>query len=541
MTMAKAKSEPKKRTRRPRNSSTSRPAAWFVDWFGGGQESESGYQVTPAAALTYAYVWQATLIISGDVAGLPLNVYDRGGDDTREVNQDHPAYWLLNMDASPWMSGRTLRETLTAHALLYGNGYALIARRAGVPIGLSPLLPDRTECLVEDGAVVYKSRIDGNRQPVTYRAEDVLHIKGLGFDGLCGYSVVTMARNSLGLGLSLQRHGNTHFKNGAYPGVVLKTPRVLQKPEADTLLAHWENRHAGSDNKGKTALLHGGLDLETLPISNEDAQWLESRKFQAKEVAAWFNLPPHKLGDESRTSYNSLETEERSYLTTSLKHWIDRWEDEANRKLLTMPERRNRTSYLEHNLSERLRPDSLQRFQGYESGIRNRWLSPNEVRRLENMPPREGGDTYENPNTSSGRSQDPAEPPPREDLAAAAAHRRLIAGAVSKLIHLECDRINRCAKRPAEFATLVDKFYDEQFKATWARELEPIFDAASTVMAISYDASEAYETHAATSRQSLLEVSGRSYPETLAENVAAVTETWASRPDEIVSYLTQGE
>ena len=536
-----AKKATRKRITKPKaagTSSTTNPREWFVEWIRGGTESESGYTVTPATALTYAYVWQAVLIISGDVAGLPLNVFRRMDDDTREADREHPAYWLLNEDATPWMSGRTMRETLTSHALLWGNGYAVIGRQAGRPVRLTPLSPAVTECKTRGMEVYYETRLDTG-ETREYQPQDVLHVKGLGYDGLCGYSVVTMARNSLGLGLSLQRHGNTHFKNGAYPGVVLKTTRMLDKPDADRILANWEHRHGGSDNTKKTALLMGGLDLTTLPVSNEDAQWLESRRFQAKEVAAWFNLPPHKLGDESRTSYNSLETEERSYITTTLKHWIDRWEDECNRKLISPVERVNRTFYIEHNLAERLRPDTLQRFQGYEVGIRNRWLSPNEVRRMENLPPREGGDSYENPNTSSPRqpTNPPAEDDPSDNTEAVNAHRRLVTNAVNKLVTLEVERVRRMANK-ADFASMLDSFYDGHYQATWIREMQPILDASTTIAELTTsDAAALYTTHAAASRHALAEVVGRSYPDTISGEVVTETENWMGRVEPIVTYL----
>lgn len=514
---------------RPRNSTTSKPSQWFVDWVRG-PENDSGVAVTPSTALTDPHVWQATCIISGDVAGLPLNVFRRSGDDTRTIDRNHPAWWLLNGDASPYMSARIFRESITSHALLWGNGYALIARRPdGSPAGMSLLLPDRTHPVVRDGRLRYETILN-DRTPKEYDAVDIFHLRGLGFDGIVGHSVISQAKNSIGLGMSLRQHGNLHFKNGAYPGVILTSPRRLDKPEAEQIMEGWNASH-GKRRRGSTAILHGGLSATVLPIANTDAQWLESRKFQAKEVAAWFNLPPHKLGDDTRVSYNSLETEERSYLTTSLKHWIDRWEDECERKLLADYERRSGELYCEHNLDERLRPDSLQRFQGYELAIANLWLSPNEVRRRENLPPREGGDRYVNPNTTSPDSTSARS-------TAEAAHRRLLATSVGKLLAIEVSRIRSLAAKGEAFVQAVSDFYaNENFGQTWSRELTPILSAIATIIPVHATAEVAYGKHVAESMRRVIDVAGNSYPESLVANIASILDSWSTRLDAVVLDL----
>lgn len=527
--------KPKRRRRKPRASSTSHPATWFVEWVRGGVESDSGIAINGATALTYAYVFQAVNVIAADIAGLPVEVYARAADDTRSRDRTHPAWWLLNEDAAPWMSGRTLRETLTAHALAYGNGYGLITREmSGVPVRITPLLPDRTEPIIVAGQLRYRTRLDDGSQP-EYDAADVLHIKGLGYDGIRGYSVITLARNSWGLGLAMEKHGNRHFRNNARPGVILKHPRALDEPEARRLLAGWDARHAGGDNRDRTALLTGGMEAVVLPISNDDAQWLETRKFQRSEVAAWFNLPPHKLGDESRTSYNSLEIEEQAYLNTTLKHWLDRWEDECQRKLLTERQRRGQTHYIEHNIDDRLRPDTKARYSVYEIGIRNRIISPNEARKRENLPPYEGGDTYANPNTTSGQQ---AEPPPND--AAQAAHRSLLMDTAAFLLDVESQRATSMAGKPGEFVDAMEAFYSDVFPGVWMRRMRSVLAAASSVMPIAMSAEEALEWHVAASKKRLLHVAGYSYADDLRGNIKKEVGAWESRAAELVTAIIEG-
>ncbi len=554
--------------RRPAAATQRDPEAFFSDRSSG----DSGVVVNKTTALSYAYVWQAVTTLAGDIASLPLEVYERQSDDGRERDTMHPAWWRLNEDANEFMTANTLREVLTAHALLYGNGYAAIDR-SGNDRRLIPLLPEETQPVVSRGQLVYETN-KGKPNQETIRAEDILHIKGLGWNGIEGYSVLTMARNSFGLGLTMERHGNRHFKNNARPGVVLKHPRTLDKKSADELLSSWESRHSG--NPDRPALAAGGLDIEQLTGNNDDAQWLAGREFQRDEVASWFKMPPHKLGSSARVSYNSLENEERSYLQNTLRYWLCKWEKEAGCKLLTDLQRRNRTHYIEHNVGELIRGDMTTQMNTLRTGIESTILSPNEARKKLNMPPRDGGDTFENPNTSSSTAatipvSEPAPvamasmidwgaerqamgdtvasavaaefakvEPDLDSTALDAAHRALLHDRVRGLFRTEASKVRKSAAAAAagrhNFLAWLDEFYAE-WPAKVANDLRPILAAieARTGEVIHVELTAvalAYSSHAA-----LLDLSGMPSDEFAAAVSKSVDQWEHERADEFTASL----
>jgi HK97 family phage portal protein len=345
-------------------------------------------------------------VISGDLAQLPLVVYRRT-EDGREPARDHPAYPLLRRAPNPQMHAANFIEMLTHHALGWGAGRAVILRDArGDPVSLVPLLPDRTWTESVDGQLVHVTLLGESREPRAFNDQDVLCVLGLGFDGVNAYSVVTMARNAIGLALAEEKHGARTFRHGAVPRVVLETPQKLRPEEAEKLMRDWNAVHAGVENAAKTAVLHAGLTVKPLSISPVDAQWLEGRAFQRVEIAGWFNLPPHKLGDSARTSYASLEQENLAYLQSCLGYWMAKWEAECYRKLLRAREQVEETHYVEFNTAKLLRADMQARYAAYAIGISHEFLSPDEVRERENLnrrPDGQGG-VYRNPNTRSDRT-----------------------------------------------------------------------------------------------------------------------------------------
>jgi len=512
------------------NSTYRNPAEWFTDYMTGGK-SDSGVVVNKKTALTFAPVWQATGTIAGDLSSMPINEYSRDGE--KRAKEYGQSYWLLNEQPNQYMTGNVLRETLQAHALLHGNGYAAIERDgAGQPLRLIPMLPDETDPVCSEGELFYVNRRPGG-ETVTLKASDVIHIKGLGEDGIRGYSVIELARNNWGLGLAQEKHGNTHFKNGAKPTVILKHPSTLTKEQADELLDRWKTKHGGVDGD-TTALAAGGLEVQMVPISNENAQWLESRKFSRVEVASWFNLPPHKLGDDSRISYNSLEAEERAYVNMTLHRWIVKWEKECDAKLLRERDRRNRTRYHKYNTKELLRGDTASRYAAYEVGIRSRILSPNEARAAEELEPYDGGDAYENPNTMSGKKQTE----PTVDDSTLEAHRALIVDRAERMLKVEREKVVKAAKREGNFLEWVDKFY-----ATWpetvARSLEPVVNAVATITNCTKTASEVAAEMSRQSQEAIVNVAGYSYEDNLAANVSDAMDLWDTRPEEIANSLME--
>lgn len=459
----------KRSRRRPRASTTSNPAQWFIDWISGGTESDSGITINEETALNYVAVWQAVNIIAGDVGQLPLHVH-RETADGRERATTHPAYRLLRRRPNRMMNAGVFKELLTQHVLLWGNGRAGIVRdQAGRPIDLIPFLPDRSYEEIVGGKLYHFTRIGDATQHKPFADEHVLHIKGLG-DGITGYSVITAARNSIGLGLASEKHANRTLKNRGVPAVVLEDASGLTEPDARQLLADWERMHAGIDNTGRTAILRNGMKAHVLGMSHADAQLLDTRKFQRSEVGGWFNLPPHKLGVGEQSGYNSLEQENQSYLNSALMRWLVAWQEECWEKLLTEKEKREESHYIEFNTAALLRGDLLTRYKAYQIGVQSEFLSPDEVRRAENMNDRPDGQgkVYRNPNTKSAPTIGDS-PGARRRGRKSQAH-KLATARITELMRVERNRVTKAAATTSNFCDWLDAFY-QRWPATLARAL----------------------------------------------------------------------
>ena len=510
-------------------SGLANPAQWLIDWFRG-PTNDSPVAINRVSALEYSSVWQAVSIISGDIASLPFPVYRRTSDEEREETRNHPAWWLLNEESNELMTANILRETVQAQVLMMGNGYIAIEwDQLMRPMRLVPLMADQTK-LNDDN--LYEWYEEPGSAPQFIAPRDIIHIKGLGWDGRTGYYLLGLARNSLGLGLSQQRHGNRHFSNDAKPGVILKHPRKLDKQFADELLANFEERH-GSD-PGKPALLHGGLELEIVPANNSDSQWLESRKFQRQEVASWFNLPPHKLGDSERTSYNSIEQEQRAYLNETLRRWLTKWEWECRTKLVMESDRRNYSVFMRHDTRELLRGDLQTRATAYETMIRSRVMNPNEARRLENMPSYEGGDEFLNPNiTQAGApSSEPSDEPPVNRTR----WRNMLVDKIGPMLKVEQDRCTRAAKKGENMTVWMDKFYPDwnsKLQETLASTVACAQDYFPTIPDVEHIASDLE----AQGRSRVLSVTQNSFQDNLLDNVQDMFTDQNSRAVEVANTL----
>lgn len=441
------------------------PTEFYFDAFSR-ERNDSELNVNPSTAMSYSSVWQAVQMISSDVARIAFNVFSRDEEDNRQKQMRHPAWRLLNRKANRFMTAYTLRETLQSHALLWGNGYAKIMRdMAGRPILLECLSPACVKPVRrDDGVVVYEYK-PNQKEKKTYSYDEILHIRGLG-DDLAGYSVISKARNSIGLGMNAERFGNKHFAKGARPNVVLKHPQTLNKEQADALVDAYMQKHSGPDNVGRPALASGGLDIMALSMSNTDSQWLESREFQRAEIASWFGIPPHKLGDNARVSYNSIEAEERAYVSQTLMRWFERWETEVDIKLLT--ERQlGAFWYTEHNVDALIQGDFTTQA-NTAIGLRTAMIiTQNEARQKFNLPSVDGGDTFENPATSSGADSEPEEgatpeaPEAAPQSKALDVHRELIRDRMASLIRTEATQVERNCARAKDPVKAIENLYRE--------------------------------------------------------------------------------
>ena len=356
----------------------------------GGSSTDSGVSVTPDTALTYSAVYAAVRCIAESVSSLPLNYYERLPGGGKAHAKANPLHHLLHDEPNPEMTSLQWREASMAHLLLHGNSYTEIVRDLeGNAVELWPIDPTMVAPKRTDSGELY---YELNRGKNFITANNMLHIPGLSFDGISGVSPITLARHSHRHTMAIEQFGAGYFGRGARPGGVLTFPGQLSPEARQNLRRSFEELHAGGANSHRVALLEAGLKWEAIGVPPDDSQFLQSREFQIIEVARWFNLPPNKLKDLSKTSYNSLEQMEISFVVDTLRPWLVRWEQQLNRKIIRPKDRGS--YFFEHNVDGMLRGDQASRYQAYSVGRNWGWLSVNEIREKENQNPIEGGDVY---------------------------------------------------------------------------------------------------------------------------------------------------
>jgi len=332
---------------------------------------------------------------------LPLHLYRYTKDGGKEKAIENPLYKILHDEPNPEMTSFVFRETLMTHLLLWGNAYAQVIRNGkGEVISLYPLMPNKmTVDRDEKGNLYYTYQRSNEEAPtmkgstVTLKPTDVLHIPGLGFDGLVGYSPIAMAKNSIGMAIACEEYGAKFFANGAAPGGVLEHPGTIKDPQK--VRDSWTNTFGGSGNANKIAVLEEGMKYTPISISPEQAQFLETRKFQINEIARIFRVPPHMVGDLEKSSFSNIEQQSLEFVKYTLEPWLIRWEQSLIRSLIL--ENDKATLFIKFNVDGLLRGDYQSRMNGYAIGRQNGWMSANDIRELENLdriPAEEGGDLY---------------------------------------------------------------------------------------------------------------------------------------------------
>jgi HK97 family phage portal protein len=346
-------------------------------------------------------VYSCVRILSEAVAGLPLHFYKYTEDGGKEKAAEHPLYFLLHDEPNPEMTSFVFRETLMTHLLLWGNAYAQIIRNGkGEVIGLYPLMPDRMGVERDSkGQLYYEYTVSMEDAPtvkgstVVLPPTEVLHIPGLGFDGLVGYSPIAMAKNAIGMAIACEEYGAKFFANGAQPSGVLEHPGTIKDPTR--VRESWQSTFGGSHNANKVAVLEEGMKYTPISISPEQAQFLETRKFQINEIARIFRVPPHMVGDLEKSSFSNIEQQSLEFVKYTLDPWVSRWEQSMARSLLTAEEKKK--YFVKFNVDGLLRGDYQSRMNGYAVGRQNGWMSANDIRELENLdriPEEAGGDLY---------------------------------------------------------------------------------------------------------------------------------------------------
>lgn len=363
--------------------------------------STSGKRVNETTAMQTTAVYACVRILSEAVASLPLHVYEYSEGGKKMVT-DHPLYALLHDEPNPDMTSFVFRETMMSHLLIWGNAYAQIIRNGkGETIALYPLQPDKMDVERDERGrlyYVYSRYTDENPNIKNYGQivlwpEEVLHIPGLGFDGLIGYSPIAMARNAVGMTMACEEYGASFFANGANPGGVLEHPGVLKDPSK--VRESWNSVYRGVSNAHKIAVLEEGMKYQQIGIPPEEAQFLETRKFQINEIARLYRIPPHMVGDLEKSSFSNIEQQSLEFVKYTLDPWVVRWE-QALKKALLLPEEKERL-FLKFNVDGLMRGDYQSRMSGYAIGRQNGWLSANDIREMEDLnpiPEEEGGDLY---------------------------------------------------------------------------------------------------------------------------------------------------
>jgi HK97 family phage portal protein len=389
-----------------RRSTLATPESWMWEALGASRTG-SGVEVSPESAMRLSPVWACVRLLSETTATLPLHVYERqeGGLGKRA---DDSAQAQLMAQPSPMLTGVQLLEVMMGHVLLWGNAYAAILRNgSGQPIEIVPILPQFVRVyLTEARRLVYDVVLPGDNLPVRMDQADVIHVAGLSFDGIKGLSVVRYAAQSIGLGIAAETYGANFFGNASQPAGFISVPEKLTKEQAETLRSQWQSIYGGLGGAHKTAVIPNGGKFEKITIPNNEAQFLESRKFQITDIARWFRVPPHMIGDLERATFSNIEHQSLEFVQHSIRPWLVRIENELNRKLFppvavalrgdaieTAPS----PYYFEFTVEGLLRGDQKSRSEYYVKARQWGWLSVNDIRRLENMPPVEGGDTYLTP------------------------------------------------------------------------------------------------------------------------------------------------
>lgn len=371
---------------KPQDAVSSAPTFYFGT-------SASGKAVNPSSAIQVSAVYACVRVIAETIASLPFHVYETTDDGSRKATE-HPLYRLIHDEPNKEMTSFILRETLLAHLLLYGNAYCQIIRTGRDRIeSIYPLLPDKMEVDRDaGGSLTYTyTTSDGKRWRLEPR--DVLHIPGLGFDGVMGYSPIALEKSAIGLGIAAEEYGSKFFSNGARPSGILTHPNTVKDPAA--LRASWNAAYGSSSNASRVAVLEEGMTFVPLSLPNNEAQFLETRKFQVSEICRIFRVPPHMIGDLDRATFSNIEHQSIDFAVHTIRPWLVRIEQAINRALFS--DREKGRFYVQFNLDGLMRGDYKSRMEGYAIARQNGWMSANDIRELENMNPmsdEEGGNAY---------------------------------------------------------------------------------------------------------------------------------------------------
>lgn len=369
----------------------------------GGSQTSSGSVVTPDTALNSGPVYACVRIISGPCATLPLQIKRRVDERTRQDASDTAAWSVLNRRPNKWQKPHQFKRMLTAHVLLRGNGFALKVMSRDELIALIPLHPDRVKIYQNDDlSLTFKyQRKDGGT--VELSQSEIFHLYGLTLNGYSGVTPITYARETIGLALAQENYGATAFKNGARVGGVLKHPGKLSVDAQKNLQASLDEYRSGGEKEGRNLILEEGMDYGRMAMTAEDAQWVDARKLSRSDIAMFYGVPPSMIGDNSGSDSNwgtGLEQKASGFVTFTLEDYLTMWEEGITIDLNSDPK-----IYARYNRAALVKGDINARWNAYVKGLQWGVYSPNEIRALEDVNPREGGDVFYPPPNTAGSQQ----------------------------------------------------------------------------------------------------------------------------------------
>ena len=476
-----------------RSVSLTAPPEWLLEAVGA-SPTYSNENVTVERSLTIPAVLNGFSILMEDTASLPLILYRRL-ERGKERATENPYYALMHDAPNDEMTSMVFREIVMGHLLGWGNFYGqMIWDNKGVVREIYPLKPSLMEVGRKNGERVYLYRPEGG-SPIAFRQDQILHIPAFGFDGLRGYSRISLARNAIGLAMATEKYGSKIFANDARPSVVIMHPGALSDNARKNLSESWQQTYAGSNNAAKTAIIEEGMDIKTIGFPPDDAQFIETQKWTVQQIARVFRIPPHMLGDVERsTSWGSgIEQQEIGYLTHTLRPWMVRIEQQLNKDVLLKDDRRE--YFYEHLVDAMLRTDLKSRMDAYAVAITNGIITRNEARERENLLPYEGGDEplYPMNMTTGEESQDdnnaddinqdetpvdekaPPPPKPERDLTP------LLLDALKRISKRDTNELQGALKRyegkPEKFNAWVEEFYKRDYPEFIQQTFQPLIDA----------------------------------------------------------------
>jgi HK97 family phage portal protein len=366
-------------------ASLANPPEWLVRQFGG-RLSATGVMVDADSAMRVTAVYACVRVLAESVASLPFCIYRRLANG-KEIAKDHPLYPLLHDMPNEIMTSFEFREAGMAAVALRGNAYTRVVRDNG----------GRVREMVPLPLAYTKPRIASDRRTLLFDVEwpdqaketltlgECWHVKGMTLDGIIGVSAIAYAREAIGLALALEEHGARLFSNGARPQGIITLPGSLTQEQVNDNRTAWSDAYGGLQNAHKTAVLQGEIKYQPLTMTSEDAQFIEARKFQASEIARMFRVPPHMIGDLEKATFSNIEHQAIEFVKYTLRPWLIRWEQAANRDLLTESEREE--YFIEFNPEGLLRGDIASRYQAYAIAIQNGIRNRAEIRETENLDP----------------------------------------------------------------------------------------------------------------------------------------------------------